>query len=75
MDKRPEFELFDVAKDPGNLTNLADQPEYRALRDQLISQLKAHLTKTGDPRVLGNGNVWESYKRVSSIRKFPKPTP
>ena len=75
VDRRPEFELFDVVKDPGNLTNLANLPTHQNVKNRLVSQLKEHLKKTGDPRVLGYGDVWETYKRVSSIRRFPKPTP
>jgi len=29
--------------------------------------------RTEDPRVTGNGDVYETYKRYSQIRKFPEP--
>ena len=73
VDKRPEWELFDIKKDPGCLNNLAGQSDVAKIDKQLRAQLQAYLKKTGDPRVLGNGDIWETYKRYSKIRKFPKP--
>jgi len=64
--KRPEEELFDIAKDPGCLRNLAaSQPE---LRRKLRAELDALLTKTGDPRMRGS-EIFDSYPRTSQIRK------
>ncbi|MEZ5324378.1 MAG: sulfatase [Verrucomicrobiales bacterium] len=72
-DRRPSVELYDVRSDPACLHNLADAPEHSALREQLDEQLRAYLTKTGDARVTGNGDVWETYPRVSNLRWFPVP--
>ena len=71
--KRPREELFDIKKDPGCLNNLAADPRFAAVRAQLETQLLAYLRQTGDPRVTGDGDVWESYPRVSRLRWFPKP--
>lgn len=71
--KRPAVELFDIKKDPGCLVNLAANPEYAAVRQRLNNRLNEYLTETNDPRVVGNGDVWESYPRVSSLRWFPIP--
>lgn len=71
--KRPAEELFDILKDPGCLHNLAADPAFAKTRDQLSRQLMDYLRQTGDPRVIGNGDVWESYPRYSPIRKFPPP--
>jgi len=32
-----------------------------------------YLRKTNDPRVTGSGDVFETYKRHSPIRRFPPP--
>ncbi len=73
VDKRPAEELFDIQRDPGCLHNLADSREHMAVKKELSSKLTAYLTQTGDPRVLGTGDVFETYKRYSPIRKFPAP--
>jgi uncharacterized sulfatase len=73
VDKRPAEELFDIQQDPGCLNNLAGQTEHEEARARLSTQLEKYLTETRDPRMLGNGEVWESYTRYSPIRKFPPP--
>lgn len=45
---RPEFELFDLDKDPLELDNLADNPEYRGKLAQLRDELNAWTTAQGD---------------------------
>ncbi len=74
VDKRPAEELFDIVKDPGCLTNLAAAAEFDDVRKKLGARLEAYLEETGDPRLRGNGDVWETYKRYSPIRKFPAPS-
>jgi uncharacterized sulfatase len=70
LGKRPAEELYDVKKDPGNLVNLADRPEFAAVQKRLRAELEQYLKETRDPRALGNGDVFESYPRYSPIRKF-----
>jgi N-sulfoglucosamine sulfohydrolase len=65
--RRPEEQLFDVKSDPGCLRNLAAaQP---ALRKRMRAALEKELRAQGDARVLGGGDVWESYPRYSPMRK------
>lgn len=72
--KRAEFELFDIKKDPYNLTNLAGNSEFAAIEKELKEALMAELIKTEDPRVVGaDKEVFDSYERYSPIREFPKP--
>jgi rhamnogalacturonyl hydrolase YesR len=41
---------------------------------KLRTQLGGYLMRTGDPRVTGAGDVFESYPRLrGDIRKFPEP--
>jgi N-sulfoglucosamine sulfohydrolase len=71
--KRPAEELFDIRKDPFCLNNLAGTAEFAGVRKDLSERLINYLKKTGDARVTGNGDVWESYPRVSGLRWFPAP--
>jgi len=71
--KRPAEELFDIVTDPGCLNNLADNEDHQDDLLRLRTLLETELKATGDPRISGNGDVYEGYKRYSHIRTFPKP--
>ena len=42
-----EVELYDLEKDPGEFTNVADRAEYRAARKALVAQLTARKAAAG----------------------------
>ncbi|QEC51153.1 putative sulfatase [Anseongella ginsenosidimutans] len=72
--KRPAEELYDIAADPACLHNLAESPRHDSVLHNLRGRLGAYLMQTLDPRVSGNGDVFESYTRlVGEIREFPQP--
>ncbi|MBL4835937.1 MAG: sulfatase [Kordiimonadaceae bacterium] len=47
--KRPEYELYDLDADPNEITNLADNPDYAAVLEQLKGQLHTFMKDTKDP--------------------------
>ncbi|MCS6866718.1 MAG: sulfatase [Gemmataceae bacterium] len=47
--KRPKEELYDLEKDPNELTNRASDPNYTNIRDELRRQLLEWRKKTQDP--------------------------
>lgn len=57
--KRPEYELFDLRKDPGQQANLAANPEYAEVFKALARQLNDELGASGDPRVVGGGEKFD----------------
>ena len=69
--KRPLEELYDIQKDPGCLKNLATLTEFEKIKKELGARLEQLLTEQKDPRMLGYGDVFESYPRYSHMRKFP----
>jgi len=71
VDRRPAEELYDIAEDPGCVNNLADSPAAVDAKKKLVARFEQYLTKTGDPRIVDGGDIFESYKRYSRIRKFP----
>ncbi len=71
--KRPLEELYDIKKDPYCLNNLVDDPDFSEVLLDHRGKLQNRLELTEDPRVMGNGDVWESYIRFSPIRSFPEP--
>lgn len=58
--KRPKYELYDLKKDPHETTNLADDPGYAEVKDDLEKKLMAELTRTGDPRLIEDGKFFET---------------
>ncbi|TZF86532.1 sulfatase (plasmid) [Pedobacter sp. BS3] len=72
--KRPAEELFDVNKDPDELTNLATNPAYKKVKEQLSAELDAYLKKTGDPREVGGKIIWDNTAYFSEIDKTPRPS-
>jgi len=74
VDKRPEFELYEVKKDPFCLKNLAGNAEFADVEKELKTVLLNELKKSEDPRVVGpDKEIFDSYIRYSSMREFPKP--
>lgn len=72
VDKRPAEELYDISKDPGCLNNMAGDPGMAATKEKLVAQFEAYLRETNDPRILGKGDIFETYKRYSGkMREFP----
>jgi arylsulfatase A-like enzyme len=59
--KRPAEEMFDIRNDPDCLNNLAGSPAQRERRNELEARLRAELTKQGDPRMAGQGDVFDKY--------------
>lgn len=59
--KRPLEELFNVAKDPECLNNLALDVSYDSLKDDLWETLEAYLHKTEDPRIKGDHDYFDRF--------------
>lgn len=74
VDHRPAEELFDVRSDPACLHNLAESSAHAKVKAELSQRLEDFLRETGDPRILDGGEIFESYRRYSRLREFPKPS-
>ncbi|WP_324025364.1 sulfatase [Maribacter sp. BPC-D8] len=46
---RPEFELYDLDKDPAESKNLATQEEFKVILETMKDKMKAFQAKTNDP--------------------------
>lgn len=71
FEKRPMVQLFDIKKDPACTVDLAGDPQYNAIKTGLKKRLEELLVKQGDPRVLGHGDVFDSYPRFGLMRNWP----
>ena len=56
---RPEFELYDLQRDPDQVDNVASNPEYAPVLQSLTDRLMTVLRETGDPRVIGDGKTFD----------------
>ena len=55
--KLPADQLFDLRSDPDCMNNLAATISFAELQKQLFAELK----QQGDPRMLGNGHIYDEY--------------
>ena len=67
--KRPSEELYDLNSDPLCLVNLADDPSYRQKKDELLDLMTSELRAQGDPRILGNGEIFETYEYAQPAQR------
>lgn len=65
--KRPEYELFDMEKDPWQIHNLAYDPAYTKIFKELSEQLDNELRATEDPRVTGEGRKLDQYPYTGGV--------
>ena len=75
--KRPNEELYNRKKDPACMLNLADKSEFSELKEKLKRQLFAELKQQGDPRMFGNGFIFDDYpyadqKSVNFYERYKK---
>ena len=66
--KRPAEELFDLKNDPDCVNNLAASPEHQSRRAALETQLLAKLKQQDDPRMSGNGEMFDNYPYAGAER-------
>ena len=59
--KRPAEELYDIQTDPDCITNLATKADYEKTKQQLWTQLENELRAQNDPRILGQGEIFDYY--------------
>lgn len=60
--KRTEEELYNIKKDPLCMNNLGGKKEFLSVKEELFKQMKEELIAQKDPRILGNGDVFDNYK-------------
>ena len=61
--KRKSEELYDLQKDPQQLNNVVDMPEYAKYKHELAAILMKELRLTGDPRALGEEHAFKRSMR------------
>jgi arylsulfatase A-like enzyme len=67
--KRPLIELFDLKSDPHEMHNLAGHQQYAALEEELTKRLLDEMQRTGDPRLIGEGQFYETPPMAGPLKK------
>jgi arylsulfatase A-like enzyme len=68
--KRPAEELYDIEVDPFCIDNLADSEKYQDVKIILSDELKQKLTLQGDPRIMGNGDIFDNYIYKGAVQNY-----
>lgn len=72
--RRPREELFDLRKDPHQMKNVANDPEYAEVVTQLRKRLLDELQQSGDPRLVDDGKFFETPPMAGPLpNDVPKP--
>ncbi|MFI3248596.1 MAG: sulfatase [Rikenellaceae bacterium] len=71
VDKRPNEMLFNLAKDPQCMVNLANNSKFEKQRKSMNQELFETLTSTGDTR-LSTPEVWDNYPYHGQKRNYDK---
>jgi N-sulfoglucosamine sulfohydrolase len=59
--KRPAEELYDLARDPAQVENVAGNAAYRDAQQRLRVELDRWLRETGDPRATVDDDHWDRF--------------
>ncbi|MCH2208034.1 MAG: sulfatase [Lentisphaerales bacterium] len=68
---RPEFELYDLGKDPHQMNNLASNPEYAKVLAKMKGELRRQLAEAGDPRITGAPHTFDIDPYLGGSPKHP----
>ena len=63
--KRPGEELYDLNNDPACIRNLAEDPAFADAKSKLQEQLETELKEQDDPRMFGNGDIFDAYPNAT----------
>ena len=73
--KHLKEELYQVSVDENCMNNLASKAEYQNIKKELKNILETELKSQKDPRILGNGDVFDNYipdRNVNFYERYMK---
>ncbi len=68
--KRTDEELYNILDDPFCMNNLARMENFAALKNELEKEMEQKLREEGDPRMFGNGDVFDNYPYVGAEKNY-----
>jgi len=69
--KRPAEELYVLADDPDQVTNVAVNAKYAHVKNELSAQLTEYLKRTGDPRETESDANLDRLPYIGGVAKWP----
>lgn len=72
--KRPYEELYDLRLDPHQLHNVASDPDYADVKQQLAERLTTQLRERQDPRTTGKNLMLDRPRYLGGIPSWPGST-
>jgi len=69
--RRPGEELYDLKEDPDQLVNVAGDVAHAEIKAKLSARLIEKLRATGDPRVVGGGEKFDTYPYYGGAPRYP----
>ncbi|MEO2049491.1 MAG: hypothetical protein ABGX16_23280 [Pirellulales bacterium] len=70
--KRSREELFGLKTDPHQMKNLAKDPEYKSVVNELREKLFSELITTNDPRMIDDGKFFETAPMAGPVHEGKK---
>lgn len=68
--KRVSEELYNIIEDPYCMNNLVGNSEFAKLKIDMETEMIQKLTNEEDPRILGNGQIFENYKYNGAVQNY-----
>jgi hypothetical protein len=68
--KREAEELYNIAEDPYCMHNVAGDPQFAELKNSMINEMTEKLTQQQDPRITGNGDIFDNYIYQGAVQNY-----
>jgi arylsulfatase A-like enzyme len=68
--KRVAEEMYNIEDDPFCMNNLAADPTMVERKERMIAEMTKKLTEQGDPRILGNGDIFDNYTYSGAVQNY-----
>ena len=68
--KRVSEELYNITEDPFCMKNLIGKEEFAELKLRMETEMVQKLTEQGDPRIYGEGNIFDNYPYQGEVRNY-----
>jgi N-sulfoglucosamine sulfohydrolase len=68
--KRPSEEMYDIIEDPYCMNNLANDSQFASVKLKMKTEMTTELKSQGDPRMLGNGDIFDNYEYSGAVKNL-----
>lgn len=68
--KRVAEELYNIKEDPFCMNNLAEDENFAEQKSKMEAEMTRKLTEQGDPRILGNGDIFDNYPYQGAVQNY-----